>query len=275
MRADSLVKEKVAEAMAAAGKEAEAIRSEAERIADRTKTDATTEATRLVGDAEARGRHIAEQREAEATASANKKAAGILATAEQEAATMLEREKTRIQPALAQFVHGIRNQLLSQLEGLRQQVAASESQFEQYLDLGDTADSAAVAPATRGAEPDVFMDFVADGGQPESGDPEWEVEIVPPIDIMKIMSIVGYLDSLPEVIRTEIIPRNECTSVTVYTGRPIALIDLIKDLPEVGHVEEAAPAGEGKTKRMTLALAGGADAVPTEQAESRSSGSNE
>ncbi|OGO37484.1 MAG: hypothetical protein A2147_04945 [Chloroflexi bacterium RBG_16_57_8] len=79
--------------------------------------------------------------------------------------------------------------------------------------------------------------------------------MVPPIDIMKIMNIVSYLDGLPEVARTEIIPRNDRTSITVYLNQPVDMLDLIKTLPEVAHADETAPSGDdGKLRKITLAL---------------------
>jgi len=41
--------------------------------------------------------------------------------------------------------------------------------------------------------------------QPESGKPQWEVEIVPPFEIATIMEVVSFLDQLPEVTNTEMI----------------------------------------------------------------------
>jgi hypothetical protein len=111
---------------------------------------------------------------------------------------------------------------------------------------------------------DELLNLVGNSAGDEAGEPEWDVEVVPPIDIMKIMNIVSYLDGLPEVSRTEIIPRNDRTSIIVYVSRPIEMLDLIKGLPEVAHAEDMGLSGDnGKLKKISVALS-----VKNEVAES-------
>jgi cell division septum initiation protein DivIVA len=248
-RADTLVKEREEQVMASATKEAEKIRTNAEQTANQIKEDAQAEANRLVKEAEARGRHISEQKEAEAIESATNEAKKIIAAAQREASTMLEREKMRVQPEIAHFIRDMRGRLMDELENIRMQATSLESRFQMP---GGTSEQSTIDEHAE--KSDALMELVGNNNQVDTGEPEWEVEIVPPIDIMKIMNIVSYLDSLPEVVRTEIIPRNDRTSVTVYTDRPVTLLNLIKDLPEVGHAEETTSGDGGKMKKITLAL---------------------
>jgi len=266
-RAEALVKEREAQVISSATKEAETLKAEAEKAANQIKIDAQAEGTRLVSEAEARGRHIVEQKEAEAIANATNQAQEIIAAAQREASSMLEREKLKIQPQIAHFIRDMRGRLMDELESLRQQATTLESRFQML-------DGTAEQPVEERLEKaDALMELVGNNdGQADNGEPEWEVEIVPPIDIMKIMNIVSYLDSLPDVVRTEIIPRNDRTSVTVYTDHPITLTELIKALPEVGHAEETVSTGDGKVKKISLALSTTGEnpnALPIDGTESR------
>lgn len=259
--AEKVASEKKAEAEKVASEK----KAEAEKLCNDIMAEAEEKASRTVSDAESRGRHIIEQKEAEAVKTANEQATAILKRAEREASTMLEREKKRIQPELNEFVDRLRGQLLSNLDSLKFQVGALEPGLPQQ----PTRPSYAPEPAPRRAAPkveerDEFLDLVGNTGGDDSGEPEWDLEVIPPIDIMKIMNIVSYIDGLPEVSRTEIIPRNDKTSITVYLNRPVDMLALIEDLPEVARANEAESSGEnGKLKRITVSLS-----VKSEVAES-------
>jgi vacuolar-type H+-ATPase subunit H len=251
-RAEKLAREKEDQALASADK-----------IVNELKKSAEAEAKRIIGGAESRGRHLIEQNEAEAS----KQAAAILVRAQQEASHILDREKQRIQPEISQFVGRLQTQLMAELDGLKSKVGELEPRFH-------------AAPAGRGAQTpppqtqkspaaqtsDEFMELMAGADAAEAGEPKWEVEIVPPIDIMKIMNIVSQLDSLPEVSRTEIIPRNDRTSITVYADNAVELVASLRTMPEVLHAEETTskednPAGPRKVS-IALSTKSGLTATP-------------
>jgi len=78
------------------------------------------------------------------------------------------------------------------------------------------------------------------GDKPDLGNPQWEVEILPPFDIAKIMEVVSFLDQLPEVANTEmIVPQIDMPSILVFSG-PMNLVDVLQTVPVVAHVEEVA-----------------------------------
>lgn len=262
----------VAEAEAAAKAEAARLLSEADIAAEKTakeieamaledadkltgelKKKAEDEAKRLVGEAEARGRYIIEQKEAEASAAATAQAEAILAKAREEASTMLAREKKRVQPEIRQFVVGLRSRLLDELEQFRSQLGELQAPEE-----GEPARPAQVAtPVRRGAERrDEFLDLMSGQDGSDSGDPTWEIEIMAPIDIMKIMSIVSQVDNLSGVAKTEIIPRNDRTSIMVYTERGINLLSAIRTFAEVARADEDKNHSGDKTglRRVIVAL---------------------
>lgn len=256
--AQQMVKEKEAKAMATVTEQAEAIKSGAERLADEIKrgaeAQARAEVSRIIAEAQAKGQQIIREKENEAIALATEQAKAIRAQAEREAEQLLEREKEKIQPELNTFVRRLRGQLLTELENLKQQVGALETDYAQAL----SQPSDGSRPVARGAgqKGDEILDFVRNLDQAESGEPEWELEVLPPIDIMKIMSIVGYLDSLPEVEKTEIIPRNERTSITVFLRQPLEVVEVIRTLPEVAQAQEDTAGSDSKPRKVNLILSG-------------------
>ncbi len=84
-----------------------------------------------------------------------------------------------------------------------------------------------------------------------------ELEIMPPLDIMKIMEIVTYLDNQPEIEYTELIPNNDSPSIIVSLRQPIDLADMLRALPEVAEVEEdkAEPSVAGQLPKLRISLA--------------------
>ncbi len=248
----------VAEAQAQAEKSAKEKEDQALDAADKLvaelKRSAESEAKRIVAEAESKGRHIIEQKEAQAQEAATAQAQKILADARLEASTILEKEKRRVRPEISQYVTRLRSQLLSELDQLKSQIGDLEPQFD---GSDDRRGSEAQKPTGRKQEKrDEFLDLMDNTESAESGEPEWEIEIVPPIDIMKIMSIVSHVDGLAGVARTEIIPRNDRTSIMVYTQSPVDILEALKTLAEVAHAEETANGqGEaGKPKRVSVAL---------------------
>ncbi len=75
--------------------------------------------------------------------------------------------------------------------------------------------------------------------QTELANPQWEVEILPPFDIAKIMEVVSFLDQLPEVANTEmIVPQIDMPSILVFLRGSMNFIDVLRTAPAVAHVEE-------------------------------------
>jgi cell division septum initiation protein DivIVA len=73
----------------------------------------------------------------------------------------------------------------------------------------------------------------------ELSKPQWEVEILPPFDIAKIMEVVSFLDQLPEVANTEmIVPQIDTPSILVFLRESINFVDVLQTIPAVAHVEE-------------------------------------
>ncbi len=93
---------------------------------------------------------------------------------------------------------------------------------------------------------------------------EIELEILPPIDVMKIMGIITHLDGLSEVGNTELIPLADKPSIIVFLREPVHLVDILRILPEVEQVKEVTPEtpvtgaadAEGKRRKIQITLSG-------------------
>jgi hypothetical protein len=94
--------------------------------------------------------------------------------------------------------------------------------------------------------------------EPGLGKPQWEVEILAPFDISKIMEVVSFLDALPEVANTEmIVPQIDMPSILVFLRKTINFVDVLKTIPAVAHVEEVTPktaAANGKARKVRISL---------------------
>jgi len=84
-----------------------------------------------------------------------------------------------------------------------------------------------------------FSKLFEGGAKPDLGNPQWEVEILPPFNIGKIMEVVSFLDQLPEVENTEmIVPQIDMPSILVFLRGSMNLVDVLQTVPVVAHVEE-------------------------------------
>ena len=225
---------------------------------------------------------LAEEMTAKVIDQAKAEAAEIIAEAEARAQRM-EAENKRNQLELRNSVQELYSQLLSGLESLKQKVVALQVESEHKLSQPveevstlitmETDETSAASqepiPAIEQTEPTVLAEQapLADDRDITAGERELELElaILPPIDIMKIMEIVTYLDNLPEVENTELIPNTERPSIIVSLREPINLIDMLRTLPEIARIEEDATettGAEGEPRKIQINLSG--KSVPQE-----------
>jgi len=215
---------------------------------------------------------IAEEMKAQAVEQARNETASLIAEAEIKAQE-IESETKRIQLELKNSVQGILSQLLSEIDSLKQQVEALQADSEQKLFQPletdelvtkqadetpvDSQEPIPVANQTETGEEAVQAPATSEQETTPKGDNlALELQIVPPLDIMKIMEIVTYLDNLPEVENTELIPNTEQPSIIVSLREPIELADMLRALPQVANIEEdkAESAEEGKPRKLQISL---------------------
>jgi len=101
----------------------------------------------------------------------------------------------------------------------------------------------------------------------ELGEPQWEVEILPPVEITKVMDVMTHLDQLHQVANTEmIVPQIDTPSILVFLREEMDFIDMLRTIPAVAHVEEVTTDGEaanGKPRKARIGLSG--NAMPQEK----------
>ena len=93
-----------------------------------------------------------------------------------------------------------------------------------------------------------------------------ELEFLPPVNILQILEIDKYLEGLPQVEATEIIPITDRPLLTVFLRESIQLTDILSALPEVSQLNEdtdgevtatsSAPQAEGKSRKIQVTLSG-------------------
>ena len=92
----------------------------------------------------------------------------------------------------------------------------------------------------------------------ELGEPQWEVEILPPVEITKVMEVMTNLDQLHQVANTEmIVPQIDTPSILVFLREEIDFIGVLRAIPAVAHVEEVTTDGDdanGKPRKARIGL---------------------
>ena len=243
--------------------------TEADKLAEEIKAEAKErakdEANAIIARAEEQAQQIIEEKRAEIINIATEKAAAIEAEAEREAELLLENQEKKIKHELSNFAHQLYSHLLSELESLKQQVIGLKEEFDNN-ELPHPAEETSTVTIEQDEKRDEFVELIQTEDRESTGEPDWELEILPPIDITKIMGVVTYLDSLPEVESTEIIPETNSPSIIVFLREPINLIDVMRTLPEVAQVKEDMTDTAGantKPRKVQIVLLGETvDSVP-------------
>lgn len=285
------------EHLSSLAKLAERTVAEADNVAQQIKNEAVSQAEKeakaVVAKVEEEAQQLIEEKKSEAIASAGKEAEAIKANARQQAESLLKERAAAIRSELKSTAQRLYRELLSQIEGLKQQVTASEAGIDRMLsqpltptDLKTTVEENIVAP---GADSAVIPQAEAskesqateqpDTSQPEEKAPvsaekqetadswkEVELEILPPVDISKIMGIITHLDSLPQVKTTELIPIVNKPLIEVFLGEPIDLMETLKALPVIEQLKEVTDEKatdatgdahtKGKRKKIQVTLSG-------------------
>jgi cell division septum initiation protein DivIVA len=229
----------------------------AQQVQKEAEDKAKAEANTIVAKAEEQAQQLVQEKSAEATAMANREAETIKAKAQQRAESLLEERAKSIQPQLRDTAKRLYGELLLQLESLKQQVVALEEEFGRKLSqpLEETSNVSMEADKV-GNE---FLELIQTTDETNEGEPEWELEILPPIDLTQILDIINYLDGLPEVEKTELIPQTDKPLIMVFVREPIDLIDILRTLPQVAQVTEdttESADAEGKPRKAQIELPG-------------------
>ena len=233
----------------------------AKQVQGEAEEQAKAEAKAILGEAEAQAQRIIEEKRAEALARVNREVEAIKAKAQQQAETMLEEKTKEIKPELRKNIKLLYGELLSQLDSLKEQVVTLEEELDQKLSQPPAKTSAAEETSKvsmeAGKADNEFLELLQPAKEIGEAEPEWELEILPPIDLTQILDIINHLDSLPQVVRTELIPQIDRPTIMVFLRQPIELVDILETLPQVAKVtEDTTESGgaEGKPRKAQIEL---------------------
>ncbi len=148
------------------------------------------------------------------------------------------------------------------LDQLRQLIEDGEEQLRA---------TSAQAPGTADQTSELEEEALVLGGNqaPANYKEKVELEFPSPANILQILEIDKYLETLPEVEATEIIPIAGKPVITIYLREQLQLVDTLKALPEVSQVKEEtegewAATGngaqdDGKSRKFQITLHDSAD----------------
>jgi len=229
----------------------------ATQIKDEAIERANAEATMILAKAEEQAQQMIEEKRAEVIAMANRKAEAITANAQQEIELLLEEKTRSSQTELKDTGKSLYGQFLLQLEDLQQQVRVLEIDFEHTLsqkmkqfDLNVERELSFQLTVPMQQENNVILDadvvvntqpeysMLADAGvqgqtltQPGNSGQGKTVPVA-------VIGIMRYLDSLPEVETTELIPIADTPRIKVFLNEPVPLMEILRTLPEVSQLKE-------------------------------------
>jgi len=88
--------------------------------------------------------------------------------------------------------------------------------------------------------------------------PWLEIEILPPLDIEKVMELIATLEALPEVKTTDLLPETPNPLIRVFLNETCPLAELLRTLPLIAQVNEMPDDGEfdiqGSEKRKRIQI---------------------
>jgi F0F1-type ATP synthase membrane subunit b/b' len=244
----------------------------AKQVKDEALNQAKVESDKIVAQAEEQAHQVIEERKTEAIEIAKKDAKAIKTDAEKEAKLLLKQTQKSIQSELKSTSKQLFSQLLSEFENIKQQVISSEADFEQMMSQSIMQSDATTITDDSNSNTSLDTDTdleTTDDVQPNNGEQidttdqletsetklevpvstngeevldsrkeTVELEILPPVDISKVMGIMTYLDNIPEVENTELIPLTDKPLIEVFLRESIPLIDTLEALSEVEKAVE-------------------------------------
>jgi len=284
---------KRAEHLSSLTKLAEKTIVEADNIAKQVQSEAEeqakTEAKAILSEAEEQAQKLIEEKRADALAKVNREVEAIKAKAQQQAEALLEEKTKEIQPELRNNVKRLYGELLTQLDSLKEQVVALKEELDQKLSQPPEKTSTVEEPNNvneelnkvseepnkvemeadkvneagkadeAGKVDNEFLELIRPANETGEDEPEWELEILAPIDLTQILDIINHLDSLAEVEQTELIPQIDRPTITVFLRKSIDMVDILRTLPQVAQVTEVTMTSNGdavKPRKAQIELSG-------------------
>jgi cell division septum initiation protein DivIVA len=228
---------------------------EANNLAQQMKQKATEQAKAEADKVRVKAEHEVEQyikeKKAEAKTLADKEAESIRTEALKQAELKREEQMKALKAEAKSLTQKVQADLLASLDSIRQHIVSLEPSLEAAASFNYQASSPVVAPP-----PIATSATPEEKGIPIDHIPWLEVEVLPPVDIGKIMDLISRLEDLPEVKTTDLLPEMPNPLIRVFLNESAPLAELLRTLPQVESVTEASmgiTSGESK-ERIQIVL---------------------
>jgi cell division septum initiation protein DivIVA len=237
---------------------------EANNLAQQMKQKATeqakAEADKIRVKAEQDVEQMTKEKKAEAKAAAEKEADIVLTEALRQAELARAEQLVAFKAEAKGLAQKVQSELLTSIDNIKQHVMTLDVNVEQMSSLSYPVTR--TAPGTIEDKPAPALSI---GEKSTSFDqiPWLEVEVLPPVDIGKIMDLIARLESLPQVKTTDLLPEMPNPLIRVFLNEPSPLADLLRTLPQIEKVTEMSdsqaidgldiPAGD-KRERIQIVL---------------------
>ena len=221
---------------------------------------AKAEADKILAKAEQDGEQIIKTKKADAKSVAEKEAAAVVAEAQRHAKSIREETFNGIRTEATALAQKLQNELIANIDSIKKQVLTAGIKVEPVI-----ASSHATPPAAKGdnkENKEKPAPVLSEGEKGVLRDhiPWLEIEIMPPMDIEKIMEFIAHLESLPKVKTTDLLPETPNPLIRVFLNEPSPLAEMLRAFPEVEQVIELSdttggdtPSGE-KRQRIQIVL---------------------
>jgi len=164
----------------------------------------------------------------EVITAAKKEAEVIKAEAQHRAKMLRESQLDGIKKEVANLAQKLQNDLIADIEVMKKSVMALSTKFSTTTINTVSNDGQENGKRLSEEEKAEITDYA-----------QWlEIEIMPPIDIDKIMNLISYLERLPEVKTTDVLPDTPNPIIRVFLGKPLALAAVLLLLPQIAQVNE-------------------------------------
>jgi len=223
-----------------------------QRAADQVKADA--EKSRIKAEQELE--QYIKEKKSEAKTLAEKDAELIRTEAFKQAELVREEQMKVLKAEAKTLTKKVQDDLLISIDSIRQHIVALEPNIEAAASFNYQS-TVRVAPEAVKA---VVSEAAAEKGGSMDHIPWLEVEVLPPVDIGKIMDLIARLETLPEVKTTDLLPEMPNPLIRVFLNENAPLGELLRTLPQVEKVTEGGTgmiSGERERIQITLSKGNG------------------
>lgn len=217
----------------------------ARQIKEEAKQQAEAEASTIITSAKGNADKILEERRIAAIGSAQKEFVAVKARYLQEFDTFSENSINKFESRIKEVTHEISDSMSAYTESLKEQFITFQIDLEQKLSNLEN-----MMPVEPGKIDTMSPLTPAKASDTIAGRELRIVEILAPRDKDRIEALKAHLDSLEDVIQTELKHMVDRTLIEVTLLKPLDLTNIMADWPEVEMVQDSLVEGQHRTQVM-------------------------